>query len=148
MATLKYKVIKSKSQYNSYCDILEELVSGRQKSREIKEEIELISFLIEKYDDENNSFEDLDPVQLIHTLMEDREMKAKDLVSILHLSKGLISDILNYRKGLSKKVIRMLSDYFKISQEAFNRPYRLKSALNSKLRDASVMNTRKTLVGA
>ena len=33
--------------------------------------------------------------------------------------------ILNYHKGLSKETIRKISDYFKVSQEAFNRPYKL-----------------------
>jgi HTH-type transcriptional regulator/antitoxin HigA len=67
------------------------------------------------------------------------------VVDILPLSKGLVSDILNYKKGLSKEIIRVLSGYFKVNQEAFNRPYKLKLASNSRLRDASVMNTQKSL---
>ena len=59
------------------------------------------------------------------------------------MSKGLVSDILNYKKGLSKEVIRKLAERFKVSQEAFNRPYKLVVAANSHLRNASVMNTRK-----
>jgi len=59
--------------------------------------------------------------------MEERNFKAKDLVDILGVSKGLVSDILNYKKGLSKEIIRSLSDYFKVPQEAFNRPYELEA---------------------
>jgi HTH-type transcriptional regulator/antitoxin HigA len=77
--------------------------------------------------------------------MRNHNLKAKDLVSILGVSKGLVSDILNYKKGLSKDIIRILSLYFKVSQEAFNRPYKLKNPINSHLRNASVMNTLKTL---
>jgi len=55
--------------------------------------------------------------------MTEHNLKAKDLVDILGLSKGTVSKILNSNKGLSKDVIRKLSDYFKVSQEAFNRPY-------------------------
>jgi HTH-type transcriptional regulator/antitoxin HigA len=55
--------------------------------------------------------------------MDERNLKAKDLVEILGVSKGLVSDILNYKKGLSKEIIRTLSDYFKVSQEALNKPY-------------------------
>ena len=73
----------------------------------------------------------------------DKKMKAKDLVEILGVSKGLVSDILNYKKGLSKEIIRILSAHFKISQEAFNRPYKLINPANSHLRNASVMNTLK-----
>ena len=55
--------------------------------------------------------------------MDERNLKTKDLVEILGVSKGLVSDILHYKKGLSKEIIRSLADYFKVSQEAFNRPY-------------------------
>lgn len=123
MVALKYKVIKSKTQYKGYSKMLEELVTADFKSREMKDEIELLRLLIEKWDEENNSFDDVDPITLLRSLMEERNLKAKDLVEILGVSKGLVSDILNYKKGLSKEIIRSLSDYFKVSQEAFNRTY-------------------------
>ena len=69
--------------------------------------------------------------------MEENSLKPKDLVEILELSKGTVSKILNYHKGLSKETIRKLSQYFKISQEAFNRPYRLESHANREFRNAS-----------
>jgi HTH-type transcriptional regulator / antitoxin HigA len=125
MVALKYKVIKSKSQYKEYSRMLDELVSGDFKSKEVNDEIELLTLRIEKCDEENNSFDDVDPIALLHSLMEERGLKAKDLVEILGVSKGLVSDILNYKEGLSKEIIRSLADYFKVSQEAFNRPYEL-----------------------
>lgn len=125
MVALKYKVIKSKNQYKQYSRMLEKLVAADFKSKEIKDEIELLTLLIEKWDEEHNSFDDVDPITLLHSLMEERNLKAKDLVEIFGVSKGLVSDILNYKKGLSKEIIRNLADYFKVSQEAFNRPYEL-----------------------
>ena len=148
METLKFKIIKSKSQYNDYCKKLEKLVDTNSKSKEVKDEIELLTFLVEKYDEEHNSFEELDPIQLLHSLMADHNLKAKNLVEILGVSKGMVSDILNYKKGLSKEIIRVLSSYFKVSQEAFNRFYKLKSEYNAHLKNASVMNTRKSLIVA
>ena len=148
METLKFKIIKSKSQYNDYCKKLEKLVDANSKSRKVKDEIELLTFLIEKYDEDHNTFEELDPIQLLHSLMTDHNLKAKNLVEILGVSKGMVSDILNYKKGLSKEIIRVLSSYFKVSQEAFNRFYKLKSEYNAHLKNASVMNTRKSLIVA
>lgn len=107
--------------------MLEELVTADFKSKDMKDEIELLTLLVEKWDEENTFFNDVDPVTLLHSLMEERGLKAKDLVEILGVSKGLVSDILNYKKGLSKEIIRTLADYFKVSQEAFNRPYELSS---------------------
>jgi HTH-type transcriptional regulator/antitoxin HigA len=147
MATLKYKVITSKSQYKEYSNVLEELVFSGSKDRNAKDEIALLTLLIEKWDAEHNTFDELGPIQLLHSLMEEHNMKAKDLVSVLDHSKGYVSDILNYKKGLSKEVIRKLADHFKVSQEAFNRPYKLVVPENSHLRNASVMNTPKKIGG-
>jgi HTH-type transcriptional regulator/antitoxin HigA len=145
MAELKYKVIKNKTQYKEYCSILEKLVFSSSKAKTARDEIELLTLLIEKWDAEHNTFEDVDPIELLHSLMTQDKMKGKDLVKLLDVSKGYISDILNYKKGLSKEVIRKLAAHFKVSQEAFNRPYKLTVPENSRFRNASVMNTKKEL---
>ena len=145
METLKYTVIKSEQQYLDYCKALELLLENNEASKGCGDEIEMLTLLIEKWDSEHSTFNDINPIELLHSLMHDHNLKAKDLVGILQVSKGLVSDILNYKKGLSKDIIRTLSGYFKVSQEAFNRPYKLKNPVNSHLRDASVMNTPKNL---
>lgn len=141
MSELKYTVIKTKKQYKEYCDLLEELIITENKSH--SDEIDLLTLLIAKWDSENNSFNDFDPVELIKTLMKQNSLKFRDLVDILGLSK--VSKILNYKKGLSKDTIRSLSNYFKVSQAAFNRPYKLRSKMNKGIRDASLMNTEKVI---
>ena len=62
MKHLEYTIIKNKEQYNKYCNILEDLVINENES--LLDEIEL---LIEKWDNENNSFMDLDPIELTDT---------------------------------------------------------------------------------
>ena len=143
MESLKYRIIKTQEQYDTYCNWLEDLLI--QKTANLSDEIELLTLLIEKWDKEHNSFNELDPVQLIKALMEENSLKAKDLIHILDLSKGTISKIMSYQKGLSKETIRKLSDYFKVSQEAFNRPYKLVNEVNRHFRNASLMNTKKDL---
>jgi len=124
MADLKYKVIKSEEQYYEYCDLLEDLVFS-DEATERQDEIELLTLLIENWDDEYRMAPEMDPVQLIKSLMEDHVLKQADLVEIAGVGKSTISEILNYKKRMSKKVIRNLADHFKIQQEALNKPYRL-----------------------
>ena len=62
--------------------------------------------------------------------MEEHKMKATDLVELLGVSKGYVSEILNYKKGMSKEVIRKLATHFKVSHEAFNRVYELNNDSN------------------
>jgi len=59
--------------------------------------------------------------------MEEQKLRAADLVQLLGVSKGYVSEILNYKKGMSKEVIRKLAERFKVSHEAFNRAYKLKA---------------------
>ena len=146
METLKFTIIKSKEQYNKYCDFLENLIA--LDDRKVQDEIDLLTLLIEKWDSEHNTFCDSDPIEILKSLLIEHNLKAKDLVEILDLSKGTISKILNYHKGLSKDTIRKLSDYFKVTQETFNRPYRLINEVNRHFRNASLMNTRKNIIEA
>ena len=145
METLQYKVIKSENQYNDYCNQLEEIVMIKKKTKQQQDTIELLTLLIEKWDEEHNTFTDADPVELLDYLMKENKLKAVDLARELGVSKSLVSDILHYRRGLSRDIIRKLANRFKVSQELFNKPYKLISPVNSHLKDASVMNTRKKL---
>ncbi|WP_431216149.1 helix-turn-helix domain-containing protein [Puia sp. P3] len=145
MSELKYKVIKNKTQYKEYTRILKDLVFSNSKVPRIGDEIDLLTLLIEKWDAEHNTFEEVDPIRLLHSFIADHKLKSKDLVEILGISKGYLSEILHYKKGLSKDVIRKLAAHFKVSQEAFNRPYKLVTPINAHLKNASVMNTKKRI---
>lgn len=144
METLKYTIIKDKKQQSNYCEILEDLVS--LESNSAHDEVELLELLIAKWDEDHNSFNDLSPIELLKVLMNEHNLKAQDLVSILDLTKGTVSKILNYQKGLSKEVIRKLATHFKVNQEAFNRPYELKNDINREFKNARLVNTRKKIV--
>lgn len=135
METTKLTLIKSKEQYNKYCTILENLLE--QDSFENQDEIELLTFLIERWDNEHNTFKAPNPVEMLKSLMEEHGLKTKDLTVILGLTKGTLSKILNYKSGFSKTTIRKLSVYFRVTQEAFNRPYPLNIADRKPLRKAS-----------
>lgn len=147
MKTLKYTVIKNEEQYDSYCDELRELViqNSKENNPVVEDQIDLLTLLIETWDEQHNTLSDLDPIQLLKSLMKDHKMKSNDLAKILGISKSLVSSMLNYRRGLSKEIIRKLSAYFKLSQEAFNRPYKLISPVNKQFKYASVMNSKKDI---
>ena len=135
ISPLKYTVIKTDRQYYRYCDAMEELIESGQKNKSVRDEIELLKLLIEKYDAEHSGFDDADPIELLKTLMHEHNMKGVQLAKLLHVSEGLVSDMLNYRKGLSKDTIRILAQKFKLKQEAFNRPYGMKVGVNARFRE-------------
>lgn len=121
---MTYSIIKTKQQYENYCDLLHELV--RDNSTRNTDDVELLTLLVEKWEKDNlESWPKFDPIQLIKELMDLNNLKAKDLGDILNLSKGTISKMLNYQKSLSKDTIRKLALRFKIDQAALNKPYPL-----------------------
>lgn len=125
MGELKYKVIKTKEQYYEYCRELERLDDSGEAEGKYEDEAELLMVLIEAYDNERSTLVDFDPVEMLQSLMADHKMKAKDLAELLNVSKSYVSEILHYKKGMSKEVIRKLAERFAMRQEAFNRPYKL-----------------------
>lgn len=141
-----YSVIKNKEQYRQYTAILKEL--WKNPTDENEDDRELIELIIEKWENDNLKHKDVNPVELIKFLMENHNMERSDMVKLLSISKGTLSKILGYKKGLSKTVIRKLSEHFKISQEAFNQPYIIKSEANKGHTDEKMMNTTKELVHA
>ena len=140
---MKYTIIKTREQYNLYCKNLETLLCENTTNIDTEEEAELLTFLIEKWDAEHNTFNKVDPIKLLKYIMEENSLKESDLATVLQVSKHVVTEILSYKKGLSKEIIIKLAAHFKLSQEAFNKPYKLISPLNVHLRNASVMNTIK-----
>lgn len=137
------KIIRTKKQYYKYCNLLETLVTSNKKKD--KDDIELLTLLIKKWDDENLPKIDNDPIKLIKALMDVNSLKSIDLANILEVNKSTVSRILNYQKGLSKKSIRILAEHFAIDQEALNKPYKLKNEVNKRFKDAALMNTVKKM---
>lgn len=142
-----YTIIRFNEQYKTYCNDLEKLTIEYDSKPSVKllDLIDTITLLIEKYDQENSQLKEVDPVQLLKSLMQENRLKQKNLADLLKISKGHLSDILNYKKGLSKNVIRILSERFKVNQSAFNRPYKLSVKANKHDRDARIMNYKKDL---
>jgi len=145
MERLQYKIIKNLSQYKSYRRELEELVTDKKRYKANEDTIYLLTLLIETWDKEHNTFADADPVGLLAYIMKEHKLKAVNLAAELKVSKSLISDILNYRRGFSKEIIRKLAERFKLTQEAFNRPNKLISPKKPQVKDSRGINSRKKL---
>lgn len=117
MTSIKYTVIKDEEQYWKYCNILEELVFSDSEKHE--DEIELLTLLIDTYQDQQSKTTDLDPVQILNSLMEDHQITNAQLAKEIGVSRSLISDIRNRKKGISKEMVYKLSERFKMRPEAF-----------------------------
>ena len=118
--SLKYTVIRNKTQYQQYCTQLEEFLNLKKKSKSISDEIALLTLLIEKYDEAHHPFHKLSLPEILKSLLIEHKMKSLDLARLLDVSEGLVSDMLSGKKGVSKKNMQVISKHFKISQSFLN----------------------------
>ncbi len=80
--------------------------------------LELLSILIENYEDEHYPMPEVSPNEVLKFLMEDRELKQKDLVHIFG-STGITSEVVNGKRSISKAQAKKLAEFFKVSVELF-----------------------------
>jgi HTH-type transcriptional regulator / antitoxin HigA len=80
--------------------------------------LDLLSVLIESYEDEHYPFPKASPNEVLKFFMEDRELKQKDLVHIFG-STGITSEVVNGKRSISKAQAKKLAEFFKVSVELF-----------------------------
>jgi HTH-type transcriptional regulator/antitoxin HigA len=117
---MKYTVIKSKSQYRDYCNALEQLGEIKRPAKTVQDEMELLQLLIDAYDEAQRKIKKIPPHVFLKSLMNEHQMRGVTLANLLNVSPSLVSDMLHGKKAFSKNSIRILAEYFKVSQEAFN----------------------------
>lgn len=139
---IKVRLIKTEEEYLKFCQVLEQL-SNAEPTNDVNELIEVIELVISDYNDRMFSVTDTDPISFLKELMDIHEMNQQDLAEVIGLSKGGVSLILSYRRGLSKDVIRKLSSHFSLRHEAFNRPYKLK--VREVIDETEIMNSIKEM---
>ena len=118
---MNIKAIKTEDDYNQALKRLEEIFHAPINSPE-GDEAEVLSILIEKYEEENYPIEAPDPIEAILFRMEQMEMDKKDLADIIGY-KSRVSEILNKKRKLSINMIRKLHDKMKIPYESLIADY-------------------------
>ncbi len=110
------KAIKTEEDYNQALKRLEEIFHSPVNSTE-GDEAEVLSILIEKYEDENYPIEAPDPIEAILFRMEQMDMSRKDLADVIGY-KSRVSEILNKKRKLNIDMIRKLHNKLNIPYES------------------------------
>ncbi|WP_299215108.1 transcriptional regulator [uncultured Aquimarina sp.] len=117
-----YKPINSKIEYENALNRIEDIFIS--SSPEEIEELEILSILVEKYEEENFLIEDPDPIDAILFVMEQNNMTKKDLGDIIN-SKSRVSEILYRKRALSINHIRSINKHLKIPADILIKEYKL-----------------------
>ena len=122
--SMEIKLIKSDEDYRNALKRLETIFDAPIDSME-GDEAEILSLLIENYENKHYPIEAPDPVEAIKIRMEEMNLKQKDLVGILG-GKSAVSEILNKKKKLTLEMIRALEVKLNISASLLIKNYQLK----------------------
>jgi HTH-type transcriptional regulator/antitoxin HigA len=113
---MNIKVIKTEEDYNQALKRLEVIFDAPIDSTE-GDEAELLSILIEKYEDEHYPIEAPDPIEAIKFRMEQMDMNNQDLAEVIGY-KSRVSEIFNRKRKLTLNMIRNLHKKLKIPYES------------------------------
>jgi HTH-type transcriptional regulator/antitoxin HigA len=120
---MKLKPIKSEKDYRNALERLEVIFDALIDTKE-GDEAEILSLLIENYENEHYPIEAPDPIEAIKIRMEELNMRQKDLIGIIG-GKSRVSEILNRKKRLTVDMIRELEKTLQISASVLVNNYQL-----------------------
>lgn len=142
---MKTKLLKTEQEYNEACERIYTIINSTEDAVETSspegEEIELLSLLVEKYEQEYSQLEPPDPIASILFRMEQMNLKQAD-VAPLFGGKTRVSEVLNGKRPLSLKMITLLNRYLGVPLESLiagNKEIKLDPIKNEKLLSVSAI---------
>ena len=123
---MKIRIIKTQADYIEAVNYLEEIDTRPdfEDNEDLINEFDLIADLVEMYEKEHYPINPGHPIEVIKLKMAYMDLKQKDLSPQI-ASKGVISEIMNKKRAMSKDVIRKFSKLLKLDQEVLNLKYDL-----------------------
>lgn len=118
---MKISPIRNEKDYQKALERLEEIFDAK-KGTEKGDELEVLSILIDRYENENFPIGMPDPIEAIKFRMEQMGMKQKDLAEVVGF-KSRVSEILNKKRKLTLDMIRKLNTTLHIPTEVLIQDY-------------------------
>jgi HTH-type transcriptional regulator/antitoxin HigA len=118
---MNIKPIKNKKDYQQALHRLEKIFDAKKNTAE-GDELEILSILVEKYEDEHFPIGYPDPIEAIKFRMDQMGYSQTDLARIVGL-KSRASEILNRKRRLTLEMIRLLHKNLNIPTEVLIQSY-------------------------
>lgn len=123
---MNIKPIKSEEDYTNTLSYIESLMDAKPNTPQM-DELEVLTTLVEAYEEQHYKIESPDPIEAIKFRMEQEGLKQKDLVAIVG-SKSRVSEILNKKRKLTIEMIRNLHTQLHIPIESLFLDYKTNCA--------------------
>lgn len=129
--------------YDKACERVYRLINSTENAIEPDsaegEEVELLSLLIEKYEQEHHRMEAPDPIEAIKFRMEQMNLRQADIAPLFG-GKTRVSEVLSGKRALTLKMIILLNRYLGIPLESLvsgNKEIKLEAEKREKLLSVS-----------
>jgi HTH-type transcriptional regulator/antitoxin HigA len=118
---MKTKILKTEQEYNEACERIYSLINSSENAIEPNspegEDMELLSLLVEKYEQEHYPIAAPNPIEAIKFRMEQMNLKQADIAPLFG-GKTRVSEVLNGKRALTLKMITLLNRYLGIPLES------------------------------
>jgi HTH-type transcriptional regulator/antitoxin HigA len=123
---MNIKPIKNEEDYSNTLLKIETLMNAKPNTPQM-DELEILTTLVEVYEEKFHKIEAPDPIEAIKFRMEQENLKQKDLVAIVG-SKSRVSEVLNRKRKLTIEMIRNLHTALHIPIESLFLDYKINCA--------------------
>ena len=120
---MKIRPIKTEQQYFEALEQLELIFDAKENTPE-GDEAEILSLLIDTFENKHYQIEAPDPIEAIRIRMEEMNLKQKDMVEIIG-SKSKTSEVLNRKKRLTLDMVRNLQEKLNLSASLLITTYQI-----------------------
>jgi len=120
---MNIKPIKNEQDYANSLSLIENLMRAKPNTPQM-DELEVLTTLVEAYEEKFYNIDAPDPIEAIKFRMEQEGLKQKDLVAIVG-SKSRVSEILNKKRKLTIEMIRSLHKELHIPVESLFLDYKI-----------------------
>lgn len=112
--------IHNEAEYERALEAVNSLMS-KPESKLTREEdalLDLLTTLIERYENEHHPIPDAPGHEVLGFLLEERGLKQSDLLPVFK-SRGVISEIVNGKRPIGRSIAKKLGEFFHLNPEVF-----------------------------
>ncbi|MDV2992375.1 MAG: hypothetical protein N4J56_002029 [Chroococcidiopsis sp. SAG 2025] len=118
LAQVAPKVIETEREYERMLALTEQLHFNKNRTAEERTLYKLLVTLVELYESEHHPIPESKPYEVLQHLMAASGIRQADLVGIIG-SSGVVSEIVNGKRAISKAQAKVLGERFKVSPSLF-----------------------------
>ena len=111
-------VIETEAENDHFLAEIEKLIDKDQRSPEEDKLLDLMTTLVEDFEEKNYPIPDAPPHEALRELMLSRGLKQRDLLEIFG-SDGIASEVVNGKRNISRTHAKSLAEYFHVPVDLF-----------------------------